>query len=72
MDLHVFTQCPINVRLIALRGCGVVPEPRDHVGVEAKRELLFQGPIEEATFGARPVAEFGRIRRIDLAVRQDR
>jgi hypothetical protein len=57
-SLHVFTQGLIDACLITLAGCCVILEPGDDVGIEAKRELLFDGPIKEAAFRAGPIEEF--------------
>jgi len=57
LPLHVLTQRPIDACLIALVGCRVALEPGDHIGIEAKRQLLFDGSIEEPTLGSGPVEE---------------
>ena len=38
--------------LITLIGRRVTLEPGDHIGVQAERQLLLDGPIEQATLGA--------------------
>ena len=65
LPLHVLTQRSINARLIPLVGSRVALEPGHDIGTEAKRQLLLDGPIEEAALGAGPVEEFRRVRGVD-------
>jgi hypothetical protein len=48
----------------------VTLEPGDHIGVQAERQLLLDGPIEQATLGAGPVEKLRRVRRVDGAIGQ--
>jgi len=68
LPLHVLAQRPIDACLIAFIGCRVALEPGDDIGVEAKCQLLLDGPIEEAALGVGPIEEFRRVRRIDGAI----
>lgn len=61
LSLHVLAQRSIDTCLIALIGGRMILEPGDHVGVDAKCQLLLDGPIEEATLGTGPVGELGRV-----------
>jgi hypothetical protein len=72
LPLHVLAQCSIDTCLITLIGRRVTLEPGDHIGVQAERQLLLDGPIEQATLGAGPVEKFRRVRRVDSAIGQGR
>jgi hypothetical protein len=69
---HVRAERAIDACLIAFIGLRVRPEPGDDLGIEPKRQLLLDGPIEQAAFGVGPVENLRRVRCIDGFVRQGR
>jgi hypothetical protein len=70
LTLHVLAQRPIDACLIAFIGFRVALEPGDDIGVEAKCQLLLDGPIEQPTLGAGPVEQFRRVRGVNGAIGQ--
>src|SRR4051812_46203898 len=53
LPLYILAQRSIDACLVALADLRLLLEPGDDIGVEAQRQLLLDGPVEEATFGAR-------------------
>ena len=64
--LNVLPQGKVDFGLVPTPARRVSLEPGHHVRVEAQRDLLLDGAIEEATLGVRPIHGFRDIARIDL------
>ena|ERR1700730_12687735 len=67
---HILPKRSIDTCLIAFVGCSMRLEPADHIGVQAKGQLLLEGAIEEAALCARPVEQLASVGGIDGAVGQ--
>ena len=68
--MDVIAECPIDVCLVSATVTGMGLEPGDDVCVEPQRDLLFNGPVEDAAPGVRPVEDLRSVARVDLIVGQ--
>src|SRR5258708_11768833 len=68
LPFHMLTQSLVDIGLVAPAFCRTALEPRDHIGINAERELLLHRSIEDTPLRSRPIANLGYLARINLLV----
>jgi len=69
LSLHVFSQSAIDTGSVGLFGFGISLEPADNIGIQTKRQLLFDWFVKQTTLSRGPVEEFRSVRRVYGAIR---